>query len=192
MPLRVSNPQPCFVGTTPSTGRPGWSNKGYPRGRHARALVKALADSLLGFWPRCPLSVGLSREHLFGLESTWLGSAPNTWLVSGPPVHRQSVPLQSACQASVLKSLTAGVTFQLPVGGTSGPTQGRRPEKRYRAPTRGTAFFCAGTAMVSSGGHSADWFAASRLMEVTTSWVAHPLARGVARSGQAFPVFWDG
>ena len=76
----LSNPQLCFVGTAPSTGRPGWSNKGYPRGRHARALVKALADSLLGFWPRCPLSVGLSREHLFGLGSTWLGSAPNTWL----------------------------------------------------------------------------------------------------------------
>ena len=26
--------------------------------------------------------------------------------------------------------------------------------------------------MVSSGGHSAAWFAARRLMEVTTSWVA--------------------
>ena len=46
----------------------------------------------LGFWPRCPLSVGLSREHLFGLGSTWLGPALNTWLGSGPPVHRQSVP----------------------------------------------------------------------------------------------------
>ena len=85
----LSNPQPCFVGTAPSSGRPGWSNKGYPRGRHARALVKALADSLLGFWPRCPLSVGLSREHLFGLESTWLGSAPNLvgfWSACPPSV----------------------------------------------------------------------------------------------------------
>ena len=45
----LSNPQLCFVGTVPRTGRPGWSNKGYPRGRHARALVKALADRLLGF-----------------------------------------------------------------------------------------------------------------------------------------------
>ena len=62
----LSNLQLCFVGTVPSTGRPGWSNKGYPRGRHARALVKALADSLLGFWPRCPLSVGLSRELCLG------------------------------------------------------------------------------------------------------------------------------
>ena len=62
----LSNPQLCFVGTVPSTGRPGWSNKGYPRGRHARALVKALADSPLGFWPRCPLSVGLSRELCLG------------------------------------------------------------------------------------------------------------------------------
>ena len=26
----LSNPQLCFVGTVPSTGRPGWSNKGYP------------------------------------------------------------------------------------------------------------------------------------------------------------------
>ena len=76
----LSNPQ--LVGTAPSTGRPGWSNKGYPRGRHTRALVKALADSLLGFWPR------LSRELLFGLGSTWLGSAPNTWFLS---LH------QSAC-----------------------------------------------------------------------------------------------
>ena len=62
----LSNPQLCFVGTVPSTGRPGWSNKGYPQGRHARALVKALADRLLGFWPRCPLSVGLSREPCLG------------------------------------------------------------------------------------------------------------------------------
>ena len=57
--------------------------------------------------------------------------------------------------------------------------------------------------MVSSGGHSAAWLFARQLMEVTTSWVAHPFARvvrvwfggsvyGVARSGQAFPVFWDG
>ena len=76
----LSNLQLCFVGTVASTGRPGWSNNRYFRGRHARALVKALADRLLGFWPRCPQSVGLSREPFVGLGSTWLGSAPNTWL----------------------------------------------------------------------------------------------------------------
>ena len=126
----LSNPQPCFVGTAPSTGRPGWSNKGYSPGRHARALVKALADSLLGFWPRCPLSVGLSREHLFGLESTWLGSAPNTWL-----------SFWSACPPSVCPApeCLSGLCFEILDRGRHVPApSGRDVGSNARAPTRET------------------------------------------------------
>ena len=37
-------------------------------------------------------------------------------------------------------ALAAGVTFQLPAGGTSGQAQGHRPKNRYGAPTQGPAF----------------------------------------------------
>ena len=42
--------------------------------------------------------------------------------------------------ASCFFILAAGVTFQLPAGGTSGQAQGHRPKNRYRAPTQGPAF----------------------------------------------------
>ena len=42
--------------------------------------------------------------------------------------------------------------------------------------------------MVSSGGHSAVWFAARLLMEVTTSWVAHPHGSRVVAHLQ--PLCW--
>ena len=44
------------------------------------------------------------------------------------------------CSASCFFLLAAGVTFQLPAGGTSGQAQGHRPKNRYRAPTQGPAF----------------------------------------------------
>ena len=122
----LSNPQLCFVGTAPSTGRPGWSNKGYTRGRHARALVKALADSLSGFWPRCcPLSAGLSLEHLVGLCTEHL---VGFWSACPPSVCPAPECLSGLC----FEILDRGRTFQLPVGGTPGQTQGRRPENRYK------------------------------------------------------------
>ena len=45
------------------------------------------------------------------------------------------------CSARCFFLLAAGVTFQLPAGGTSGQAQkGHRPKNRYRAPTQGPAF----------------------------------------------------
>ena len=39
----------------------------------------------------------------------------------------------------LFRSMAAGVTFQLPEGGTSGQTQGHEPKNRYWAPTQGRA-----------------------------------------------------
>ena len=44
------------------------------------------------------------------------------------------------CSASCFFLLAAGVTFQLPAGGTSGQAQRHRPKNRYRAPTQGPVF----------------------------------------------------
>ena len=74
-------------------------------------------------------------------------------LVPGPPVPGLSwfrfagspaLPLRVPvcfCSASCFFSLAAGVTFQLPAGGTSGQAQNRhRPKNRNWAPTQGPAF----------------------------------------------------
>ena len=83
---------------------------------------------MLGFWPRCPLSVGLSREHLFGLGSTWLGSAPNTWL-----------RFWSACPPSVCPApeCLSGLCFEILDRGRHVPApSGRDVGSNARAPTR--------------------------------------------------------
>ena len=80
----LSNPQLRFVGTVPSTGRPGWSNKGYSPGTtrtstcqgSGRSPVRLLATlSTVGWsvagapvWAREHL-VGLCTEHLVGFWS---------------------------------------------------------------------------------------------------------------------------
>ena len=59
--------------------------------------------------------------------------------VAGSPALPLRVPV-CFCSASCFFLLAAGVTFQLPAGGTSGQAQGHRPKNRYRAPTQGPAF----------------------------------------------------
>ena len=59
---------------------------------------------------------------------------------AGSPALPLRVPV-CFCSASCLFSLAAGVTFQLPAGGTSGQAQnGHRPKNRNWAPTQGPVF----------------------------------------------------
>ena len=135
----LSNPQLRFVGTAPSTGRPGWSNKGYPPGTtrtstcqgSGRSPVRLLATLSTVGWSVAVAPVW-AREHLVGLCTEYLFGF---WSACPPSVCPAPEGLLGLC----FESLGAGVTFQLPAGGTSGQTQGYRPENRYRAPTQGTA-----------------------------------------------------
>ena len=112
-------PSTLFRGHRPKVGR----TRDTPRGRHTRALVKALADSLLGFWPRCPLSVwsvagapGWAREHLVGLCTEHL------------------VGFWSACPECV-----SGLCFKILDRGRHVPApSGRDVGSNARAPTRET------------------------------------------------------
>ena len=72
----LSNPQLRFVGTVPSTGRPGWSNKEYPLGTtrtstcqgSGRSPVRLLATLSTVGWSVAGAPVW-AREHLVGLPA---------------------------------------------------------------------------------------------------------------------------
>ena len=161
-----------FVGTVPSTGRPGWSNKGYSRGRHARALVKALADRLLGFLATLS-TVGWSvagapvwaREHLVAAPNNLVGF----WSACPPSVCPAPEGLLGLC----FESLGRGRHVPAPGGrdvGSNAKGTDPRTGTGHRPKERQSSF--GGIPLLVSGGLSAARFTARLLMEVTTSWVA--------------------
>ena len=113
-----------------------------PRGFSSAALGHRPQNPAKGADPRTGTpqrrNVFLPGCSVFSLS--WPACA-GAFLVPGPwcsgPAPSGSCLFGSA---SSFFLLAAGVTFQLPAGGTSGQAQRHRPKNRYRAPTQGPAF----------------------------------------------------
>ena len=126
----LSNPQLRFVGTAPSTGRPGWSNKGYTPGTtrtstcqgSGRSLVRLLATLSTVGWSVAGAPVW-AREHLVGLCTEYLFGF---WSACPPSVCPAPEGLLGLCFESL------GRGRHVPAPG------GRDVGSNARAPTRET------------------------------------------------------